>query len=95
MINNPATKADLGIKGGRVTTGAIAAGATADVVFTWDKAFTDTNYSVSAIVQHDGAGDTMRALKVVAKVAASVTVRVLNPTAAALTGTLHVIGIKD
>lgn len=85
-----------GLKHGRITTGSIAAGATALVTLTWGTAFADANYTVSAEVED--ATTTSLSLSVVhveSKTSSAVTVRVINNSVGALTGTLNIIAIHD
>lgn len=84
-------------KGQRVTTGAIAGGATADVTLTWTTAFADANYTVTAeVVEGTAAMNTLTVRKIVSVTAAAVVVRVENQDGLnARTGTLHVIAIHD
>lgn len=85
-----------GFKHGRVTTGSITAGASANVTLTWTSAFADANYTVSASVEDSTAATaSLSVVHVESKIAASVTVRVLNSAAGDLTGTLNVIAIHD
>lgn len=89
------SEAVAGLESQRVTTGSVAATSAADVTVTWDTAFADTNYTVTASVVETTAGTTLRVLKVLAQAAGSVTVRVYNDSAGAVTGTVHAIAIAD
>jgi hypothetical protein len=83
------------IKTVRVTTGSVAASSQAPVVVTWPTPFPSTNYTVSAFVEETTVADNLRVLKIQAKSAADVTIRVQNVEATARTGTLNVVGIPD
>jgi hypothetical protein len=85
-----------GFKHSRVTTGSVAGGSTALVTVTWGTAFADANYSVTASVLD--ATSTSLSLSVVhveSITASAVTVRVINNSVGALTGTVHVIAVHD
>lgn len=82
----------LGSIANRVSTGAIAAAATADVVVPIDPALPDANYTVEASVEEATAGDTLRVRKIVSRAPNQVVVRVVNSDALnARTGTVHVL----
>lgn len=90
-----ASAASVGIppKHARVTTGALAGGASANVVVAWPTAFADDNYTANVDVLH--AGGLIRH-RLLARVAASITVRVTNEDSLnAQTGTIHAIAIHD
>lgn len=81
----------------RVSTGAIAGGASAEITVTWPTAFADANYTVTtSIVEGTAGANTLRANKIVSKVAASILVRVENvDTLTARTGEIHAIAVHD
>lgn len=80
----------------RVTTGSIAANATAMVVVTWGTPFADTAYTAVVVVLEGQLAATLKVEKIVAQTASSVTARVVNSDAlTARTGTLHAIAIHD
>lgn len=78
----------------RVSTGALAAGASADVVVAWAVAFADANYTSTVTILDAAARIRGRLLS---QVAASITVRVTNEDAvnAAVAGTINAIAIHD
>ena len=85
-----------GFKHSRVTTGSVTSGATALVTITWATAFADANYTVSAsVIEATTSSLSMSVVHVESITASSVTVRVLNNAAGALTGTLNVIAVHD
>ncbi len=89
------TPQEVGVRSGRASTGSVAAGATADVVVSFASAMPALTYTAIASVEEAGAGDNFRVLKIVSRALGSVTVRVINPSAAALTATVHVVAIPD
>ncbi|MFQ5778411.1 MAG: hypothetical protein ACE5IP_10435 [Terriglobia bacterium] len=86
-----------GLKHGRVTTGAIAAGSSAAVTATWTTAFADANYTVNCTVVEATAGaGSLRLHHLESVTAAAVVARVVNDdTVNPLTGTLHCIAMHD
>jgi hypothetical protein len=83
-------------KAARVTTGSIAAGATALVTLTWASAFLDANYTVQASVMDATAGTLSLSVVHIETISASaVAVRVQNSSAGDLTGMLHVTAVHD
>lgn len=83
------------IRTARASTGSVAGGGTANVTVNFD-AFADTNFTASATVDEGTAGDSLRVLKVLSRMAGSVTVLVVNQDALnARTGTVHVLAIHD
>lgn len=90
--------ASIDIQHKRVTTGSINAAATAEIVVTWDTPFADTNYTVNASVLVANPGNAVPFLEIVHlddKLAASITVRVVNSSGGALTGEIQAIAIHD
>jgi hypothetical protein len=80
----------------RVTTGSVAGASQAEVSVTFDKAFSDTNYTLMCQVEESTAAtDTLKVLKIVSKSTTGCVVRVQNVNASARTGTLHVLAIGD
>lgn len=85
-----------GFKHARVTTGSIAAGSTALVTVTWSTAFADTSYTVQASVLDSTTTSLSLSVVHIESIAAgSITVRVINNSVGALTGTLHCVAIHD
>lgn len=81
------------IESKRVSTGTIAGAGSATVTVTWDTAFPNTNYTVSADV--DDTDNNLHARNVRNLLAESVQVRVLNTGLTPSSGTVHAIGILD
>lgn len=79
----------------RATTGEVAGSGEADVTVTFAKAFVDTDYTVSAVVVDDNAGEALRVRRVRSLAAASCVVNVVNNALGAQTGVVHVIAIHD
>jgi hypothetical protein len=85
-----------GFKHARITTGSVAGGSTVLVTITWSTAFADSNYTVTAQVEEATTSSlSMSVVHIESKTAAAVTVRVLNNSVGALTGTVHAIAIHD
>lgn len=85
-----------GIKGQRVTTGSISAGASALVTLTWSNAFVDANYTPTvSVLNSTAAAASLRIVHVESYTASQVVVRVENTSAGSLTGTLLVTAIHD
>lgn len=85
-----------GFKHARVTTGSVGTGARADVVITWPTAFANANYTPSvSVLETSAAGTGIIVERIRAKIAASITVQVLNESGGALTGTLQAIAVHD
>lgn len=82
-----------GVVSKRVSTGAIAGGATVELVVPWDVPFVDAAYTVVPAVAEGTVGvDTLRYRRIVDRTAANVTVRITNDDALnARTGTIHLI----
>lgn len=86
--------AQLPVRRVRVTTGAIAAGATADVVCAF-AAFADLSYTAPMPGIEDASG-SLRVDAIVARAVGSITARVRNTDGInARTGTLHVLAVHD
>lgn len=86
----------LSIQAARVSTGSVGASSQAEVSVSFPQPFTDTNYTVMAVVEEaTAATDTLKVLKVVSKSTSGCVVRVQNVNASARTGTLHVLAIGD
>jgi hypothetical protein len=95
-LSLPSTGALMASKAERVTTGSIAAGASALVTLTWAVAFADANYTaVASVLDATAAAASLRVVHVESVTAAAVGVRVENTSAGALTGTVQVIGMHD
>lgn len=85
-----------GMKHQRVTTGSISAGSTALVTLTWSSAFSDANVTVTAsVVDSTGSSLSLSVVHVESITASAVAVRVINNAVGSLTGTLHVIALRD
>lgn len=85
-----------GIKHARLTTGSVAAGATALVTLTWSSAFADANYTVTvSLVEATAAVLSLHIIHIESVSASQVKIRVENTSAGALTGTLNVIALHD
>lgn len=85
-----------GIKHARVTTGSIAAGASALVTLTWATAFANGNYTVNAsVVDATAATASLSVVHIESITASAITVRVVNNSAGSLTGTVHAIAMHD
>lgn len=87
----------LNVQRKRVSTGSVAGGATAAVTITWDDAFADTDYTISAVIEEATAGtSTLRVHHVESRAVSECVVRVVNDEAvSARTGTVHCIAIHD
>lgn len=84
------------IRHARVTTGSVALSGTAAVSVTWPQAFPDANYTVTASVVLDIAGESLRVVRVRSKTATGCVVQVVNNDAAAAhTGVVHAVAIHD
>lgn len=81
----------------RVSTGAVAGGATVELTVTWTEAFPNADYTVSAAVSEPTAGtSTLTVRRLVSQTASQVVVRVENAdTLNPRTGTLHLIAVAD
>lgn len=74
-----ASGSDAGIAAASASTGTIAGGATADVTIPWPTSFGSTDYTVVVgVVEGTTSADALRTLRVVAKTAADITVKVIN-----------------
>lgn len=81
----------------RITTGAIASGAIAGVAVAWDTAFSDANYTVSALLAEETAvtSNTIACDRIAGIVAAGFTAVIRNFGTGTKTGVIHAIGIHD
>lgn len=85
-----------GLKHQRVTTGSVGAASTALVTCTWTTGFADTNYTAQASVEDSTTTSlSLSVVHIESKATGSMTVRVLNNAAGALTGTVDCLGIHD
>lgn len=93
---NTGVRQGSGLKHQRVTTGSIAAGATALVTLTWTTAFSDASYTaIASVVDATTTSLSLSVVHVESITATEVTVRVLNNALGALTGVLQVIAMHD
>ncbi|MFQ5694817.1 MAG: hypothetical protein ACE5HB_02410 [Terriglobia bacterium] len=85
------------LKHARVSTGAVAAGASAPVTLTWTTAFADANYTVNcSVVEATASTSTLRLHHIESVTATAVVLRVINDDPAnAKTATLHCIALHD
>lgn len=81
----------------RVTTGAIAGGASAEVTVTWATAFADANYTVvTSMLEATTGTNSLRIRHIVSKTAAAIVVRVTNDDAInAKTGEIQASAFHD
>lgn len=78
----------------RVSTGTILAGVIGNIAVTWDGAFPDTNYTVSALLQSGSVG-IMQIDSLVSTATTGCVIAVKNITIFSHTATLHVMAIHD
>ena len=95
-VGTGVNKRGHGIAHQRITTGEIAAGASALVTVTWSIPFGGTSYTVVAsVLDATTAAASLRVVHVESRSETAVVVRVENTAAGALTGTLHVMAMQD
>jgi len=93
-VNNQVSNNSNGLKHIRLSTGVVAAGATALVTVTWTNAFATANYTVVAsVVDATAAVASMSIVHIEAVNTTDVKIRVVNNSAGNITGTLHVIAM--
>lgn len=85
-----------GFKSKRVTTGSVSGGGTALVTVNWPSAFADTNYTaVASVLDSTGAVASLSVVHIESQLVGSISVRVSNAAAGALTGTIQALALHD
>lgn len=78
----------------RVSTGTILAGIIGNITVTWDAAFADDSYTISALIQSGSLG-LFQIDSIVSKGTATCVIAVKNISLLSGAGTLHVTAIHD
>lgn len=78
----------------RVSTGTILAGIIGNITVTWDAAFADDGYTISALIQSGSLG-LFHIDSIVSKGTTSCVIAVKNISLLSGSGTLHVTAIHD
>lgn len=84
-----------GLRAARASTGSVAGTGQADVTVTFDSAFADTNFTVTASVVEDEASESLRVRRIRSVTAGQVVVNVVNNAIVPRSGTVHVIAVHD
>lgn len=78
------------------TTGAVPANSRKDITVTWQPAFQDLNFSVSLAMEDTSpAGVGLKIERIRKRNAGNVVVQVVNDSASALTGQIHLMAVHD